>query len=73
MEFGLVNCEAAKAVSVCEFSERAKLRVGERGLQFKFGFEERHTEIIAGPLEVLKREADKRADSGQRTFLWFSG
>ena len=47
LALGVVDGEAAKAVCICEFAERAKLRMRERRLQFKFHFEERHTQIIA--------------------------
>ena len=53
----VVDGEAAKAVRICEFAERAKLRVRERRLQFKFYFEERHTQIIA---EIQNRERQLR-------------
>lgn len=68
MELGVVNGETAEAVGVGKFSERAKLRVRERRLQFKFCFKECHVEIIAGPLEVLKRDATKKIRAGACSF-----
>ena len=47
MKLGIVELEAAEAVRVCEFAERAELIVGERGLEFEFGFEKRHKRSIA--------------------------
>lgn len=55
VEFGIVEFKAAEAVRIGEFAERAELIVGERGLEFEFGFEERHGESIAeAPLEIGK-------------------
>ncbi len=47
MSLGVVEMEAAKAIGVGEFSERAKLVVGQGRLEFEFGFEECHRGIIA--------------------------
>ena len=47
MEFGIVELEATKSIGVGKFAERAELVVGERRLEFEFGFEERHAVIIA--------------------------
>jgi len=44
---GIVKLETAKAVGVGKFTESAELIEGERGLQFEFGFEERHAKSIA--------------------------
>ena len=68
MELGVVNGETAEAVGVGKFSERAKLRMRERRLQFKFCFKECHAEIIAGPLEVLKADATKKIRAGACSF-----
>jgi hypothetical protein len=42
MAFGVVDLETAEAVGVGKIAERTELIVGERGLQFEFGFEECH-------------------------------
>jgi len=42
MAFGVVDLETAEAVGVGKFAERTELIVGERGLEFEFGFEECH-------------------------------
>jgi len=68
MELRVVNGETAEAVGVGKFSERAKLCVRERRLQFKFCFKECHVQIIAGPLEVLKRDATKKIWTGSCLF-----
>ena len=47
VKFGFIELEAAEAVGVGEFAERAELVVSERRLEFEFGLEERHGEIIA--------------------------
>lgn len=47
MTFGVVDLETAEAVRVGKFTERTELIVGERGLEFEFGFEECHSGIIA--------------------------
>ena len=44
---GVVELEAAEAVSVCEFAKGAELIMGERRLEFEFGFEKCHEESIA--------------------------
>lgn len=47
MAFGVVDLETAEAIGVGKFSEGTQLVVGERGLEFEFGFEECHGGIIA--------------------------
>ena len=55
VELGVVDLEAAKAVGVGEFAERAELIVGEGRLEFKFGFEKCHVRSIAkGELERIR-------------------
>ncbi len=54
MEFGIVEFEAAKAVGVGKFAEGAELVVGERRLEFEFGFEERHEGSIARETSLRK-------------------
>jgi hypothetical protein len=46
VELGIVELEATEAVSVGKLAEGAELVVGERRLEFEFGFEERHKQII---------------------------
>lgn len=58
MQFRIVEGEAAKAIGVGEFTEGAELVVGERRLQFEFGFKKSHEQSIAEE-EVTKHEAGK--------------
>ena len=63
LPLAVVDRKAAKAVGVCEFSKRPELFVGERRLQFKFGFKECHAEIIAR--ETAIGEADGKKVEGR--------
>ena len=55
VELGVVDLEAAEAIGVGEFTERAELIVGEGRLEFEFGFEKCHGEIIAVQAHRRKR------------------
>jgi len=57
VKLGFVDLEAAEAVSIGEFAERAELLVGERRLEFEFGFEERHKKNYSRQKENGKRTA----------------
>ena len=56
MTLGVVDLEAAEAVGVGEFGERAKLVVRQGRLEFEFSLEECHGGIIA-----------RHAGNGRRT------
>jgi hypothetical protein len=57
LAFGVVDGEAAEAVGVGEFAERAELRVSKSRLQFKSCFEECHRKSIAERLRVAEAKS----------------